>query len=97
MSYPTHVFFRGQADGKEFGDVMEANRFRSKMTFVRDVIGEWIALGGVGRGFEDPDKELKHWKGPREKRTGKKDPATKLVWVTVGARGGDEPALETSV
>ncbi|KAH0555903.1 hypothetical protein GP486_006151 [Trichoglossum hirsutum] len=117
MSYPTYVFFRGHADGKEFSDVMEANRFRSKMIFIRDVIGEWISLGGVGRGFEDPDKELKHWKGPREKRSGSgsssgggsgggggsgknkdgKDPATKLVWVTVGARGGDEPALETLV
>ncbi|KAH0536309.1 hypothetical protein FGG08_006802 [Glutinoglossum americanum] len=97
MSHPTHVFFRGQADGKEFSDVMEANRFRSKMSFVRDVIGEWIALGGIGRGVDDPDKDLRRWTGPRERRTAKKDPTTKMVWVTVGARGGDQPALETTM
>jgi len=87
---------RGYADGKDFRDVMEANRFHIKMQFVLEVICEWILLEGVGRGFEDPDKELKQWVGPREKRVGRGG-STKLVWVTIGARGGDELALETSV
>ncbi|KAI9784837.1 MAG: Cell cycle serine/threonine-protein kinase cdc5/MSD2 [Geoglossum umbratile] len=96
LSYPTHIMFRGRAGGKDFSNVMEANHFRSKMQFALEVILEWILLDGVGRGFEDPDKELKQWAGPRERRVGKGGSPTKLVWVTIGARGRDLPALETS-
>ncbi|RDA92289.1 hypothetical protein CP533_3253 [Ophiocordyceps camponoti-saundersi (nom. inval.)] len=61
-----------------------ANDFRRKVEFVRDVVREWVANGGMGNSVMARDSRLR-WMGFRE--TG--GPLQKHVWVTIGARWGD--------
>ena len=81
LSYPTTVMLSGHYRGHDFQDVITANELVGKLTFVRDAVGFWAREGGLGcmggenRGFK--------WEGMREKEG-------RLVWVTVGAKGGDE-------
>lgn len=64
-----------------------ANHFRRKVEFIRDVVREWTANGGIGNSDMDREHRLR-WTGVRETR-GVPNPA-KHVWVTIGARAGDE-------
>ena len=64
-----------------------ANQFRKKIEFVRDVVREWTANGGLGNSDLSRERRLR-WTGVRETK-GVPIPA-KHVWVTIGARGGDE-------
>lgn len=67
-------------------DIPEQNGFRDKIKFIRDVVGEWIANGGLGN--SDQSREgRKLWRGPREIGNGNPQ---KQVWVTIGARWGDQ-------
>jgi hypothetical protein len=64
-----------------------ANQFRQKIEFIRDVVREWNANGGLGNSDFSREGRLM-WTGVRETR-GVQIPA-KHVWVTIGARQGDE-------
>lgn len=64
-----------------------ANQFRRKVEFVRDVVREWTANGGLGNSDLSRERRLR-WTGVRETR-GVQIPS-KHVWVTIGARKGDE-------
>ncbi|KAK4158478.1 hypothetical protein C8A00DRAFT_39197 [Chaetomidium leptoderma] len=67
--------------------IPEANQFRRKIEFVRDVVAEWTANGGLGNSDLSRARRLR-WLGMREITTG--GTLAKHVWVTIGARGGDE-------
>jgi hypothetical protein len=64
-----------------------ANHFRRKVEFIRDIIKEWNANGGIGNSDISREKRLR-WMGIRETRN--VPIPSKHVWVTIGARGGDE-------
>lgn len=64
-----------------------ANQFRRKIEFVRDMVREWSANGGVGNSDMSREGRLR-WTGVRETRN-VQVPA-KHVWVSIGARWGDE-------
>lgn len=68
-------------------DIPAANHFRKKIEFVRDIVREWTANGGLGNSDLSREARLR-WLGVRETK-GVQIPA-KHVWVTIGARGGDE-------
>lgn len=79
LCYPTGVMLGGSYLGYEFGELVRQNELRKKVEFARDVVGTWAEEGGLGvmgrkRGFK--------WEGMMEG-------GGKLVWVTVGAKGGD--------
>ncbi|KAK3897611.1 hypothetical protein C8A05DRAFT_19658 [Staphylotrichum tortipilum] len=65
-----------------------ANQFRKKIEFIRDVLREWTANGGIGNSDMGREGRLK-WLGMRETKSAAIPPA-KHVWVTIGARKGDE-------
>lgn len=79
LSYPTGVMLTGVYRSHKFLDVMTANQLVGKLTFVKDVVGVWAGEGGLG--CMGKRKGVK-WEGMREE-------GSKLVWVTVGAKGGD--------
>lgn len=79
LSYPTIVMLRGEYRGHYFNDFIEANELWEKVGFVRDVVGSWAREGGLG--CMGGRKGVK-WEGMMEK-------GGRLVWVTVGAKGGD--------
>ena len=63
-----------------------ANDFRRKVEFIKKVVKEWVANGGMGNSSMSREDRLR-WTGHRE--TVMAAPQ-KHVWVTVGARWGDE-------
>jgi hypothetical protein len=63
-----------------------ANDFRRKVEFIKNVVKEWVSNGGMGNSAMSREGRLK-WNGHRE--TVMVAPQ-KHVWVTVGARWGDE-------
>ncbi len=63
-----------------------ANDFRRKVEFIKNVVREWVANGGLGNSSMTREGRLR-WTGCRE--TVMVAPQ-KHVWVTVGARRGDE-------
>ncbi|CAG8950346.1 hypothetical protein HYFRA_00006839 [Hymenoscyphus fraxineus] len=67
--------------------IPEANQFRKKIEFIKDVIKEWVTNGGLGCSNFNYEHRLR-WTGHRE-LVNVKIPY-KHVWVTVGARGGDD-------
>jgi hypothetical protein len=67
--------------------IPQANDFRKKVEFIRTIVGEWIRNGGLGNSDMEPEGRLR-WLGNRE-LVNVKVPY-KHVWVTVGARGGDD-------
>lgn len=71
----------------EIRDIPAANQFRLKIEFIRDVIREWVSCGGLGNGDLSREGRMR-WTGMRETK-GVPIPA-KHVWVSIGARGGDE-------
>ena len=84
LCYPTEILLGGSSSyrGHEFADLVESNELRQKVEFVRDVVGAWISAGGLGVMGEGGAMKGIKWEGMREK-------GGKLVWVTVGASGGD--------
>lgn len=63
-----------------------ANDFRRKVDFIKGVIKEWVTNGGMGNSNMSREQRLR-WTGCRESvRSG----PSKHVWVTIGARWGDE-------
>ncbi|KAL1880191.1 hypothetical protein VTK73DRAFT_6222 [Phialemonium thermophilum] len=71
----------------ELQGIPAANQFRRKVEFIRDVVREWNANGGIGNSDMSREGRLR-WTGARETRN-VPIPA-KHVWVTIGARWGDE-------
>ncbi|KAI1630562.1 kinase-like domain-containing protein [Biscogniauxia mediterranea] len=65
--------------------VPAANDLRRKIEFIRDIVREWVANGGLGNSHMDRERRLR-WMGHRE--TVHSGPS-KHVWVTIGARWGD--------
>ncbi|ORY66423.1 uncharacterized protein BCR38DRAFT_456979 [Pseudomassariella vexata] len=63
-----------------------ANDFRRKVDFIKNVVKEWVTNGGMGNSAMSRERRLK-WTGCRE--TVRSGPS-KHVWVTIGARWGDE-------
>lgn len=94
LCYPTDILLKGEwrDHNRKWGDVTAANQMREKIAFARDVVGRWIEHGGLGRmGAETgefgvvKDGRPMMWEGMREVGGDK----GKMVWVSVGARGGD--------
>lgn len=71
----------------ELRGIPAANDFRRKVGFIRTVVAEWVAGGGLGNSEMGREGRLR-WAGYRETE-GVSIPQ-KHVWVTVGSRGGDE-------
>ncbi|KAI1649743.1 kinase-like protein [Daldinia loculata] len=63
-----------------------ANDFRRKIEFIKNIIKEWVVNGGLGNSNMDRERR-QQWTGCRE--TMHSGPS-KHVWVTIGARWGDE-------
>ncbi|KAH7035365.1 kinase-like domain-containing protein [Microdochium trichocladiopsis] len=63
-----------------------ANHFRQKIEFIRGIIREWVMNGGIGNSRMSREHR-QQWTGCRE--TVHSGPS-KHVWVTIGARWGDE-------
>ncbi|KAK1600096.1 uncharacterized protein LY79DRAFT_585706 [Colletotrichum navitas] len=63
-----------------------ANDFRRKIEFIKNAVKEWVTNGGLGNSAMDRDHRLR-WGGYRETVMG--NSFIKGVWVTVGARWGD--------
>jgi hypothetical protein len=70
----------------ELQGIPTANDFRRKVEFIKNVVKEWVAGGGMGNSDFSREKRLR-WTGFRE-CVGVLSPQ-KHVWVTVGARNGD--------
>lgn len=79
LCYPTSVMLSGSYPGHDFKELIRENELDGKTAFVRDVVGLWAKEGGLG--CMGRKKGLK-WEGMLEE-------GGKLVWVTVGAKGGD--------
>ncbi|KAK1752407.1 cell cycle serine/threonine-protein kinase CDC5/MSD2 [Echria macrotheca] len=71
----------------ELQGIPGANHLRRKIEFIRDVIREWNMNGGIGNSDMSREKRLR-WTGVRE--TKNVPIPAKHVWVTIGARNGDE-------
>lgn len=71
----------------ELQGIPAANQFRRKIEFVRDMVREWNANGGIGNSDMSRERRLR-WTGVRETKN-VQIPA-KHVWVSIGARWGDE-------
>ncbi|KAM5356241.1 hypothetical protein ACJ41O_002887 [Fusarium nematophilum] len=64
-----------------------ANDFRRKIAFIKDVVKEWVTNGGLGNSQMSRESRLR-WGGYREAISA--HAPQKHVWVTVGARWGDQ-------
>ena len=76
--------------GRVRARTVKANAISEKLSFVLDVVGQWISNGGLGRLAEDGDSqglrgEKLYWEGLMVK-----DGARKMDRITVGRYGGDE-------
>ena len=64
-----------------------ANDFRRKVEFIKNVVKEWVLNGGLGNSSMKREARLR-WTGHRE--TAAVTEPQKQVWVTIGARWGDQ-------
>lgn len=64
-----------------------ANDFRRKIEFIKTVVKEWVANGGLGNSSMAREHRLR-WRGHRE--TIHSTAPQKHVWVTIGSRWGDQ-------
>jgi hypothetical protein len=71
----------------ELQGIPAANDFRRKIEFIKNVVKEWVANGGIGNSSMNRNTRLR-WTGYREIASVVEP--QKHVWVTVGARGGDQ-------
>ncbi|EFX03036.1 serine/threonine-protein kinase [Grosmannia clavigera kw1407] len=79
----------------ELQNIPAANDFRRKVEFVRSIVREWVSRRGLGNSDMSHAGRLR-WMGARETAklapgtvTPTPVPASKHVWVTIGARLGD--------
>ncbi|KAI9698502.1 MAG: Cell cycle serine/threonine-protein kinase cdc5/MSD2 [Candelina mexicana] len=89
LSYPTQALLHGSYQNSSFSEIVEANQLDRKLAFVRDVVVDWCQAGGIGR---ISGNDRRNWEGMREISSAAK--SERLVWVTVGARGGDHRYVE---
>ncbi|KAJ5708542.1 hypothetical protein N7488_008343 [Penicillium malachiteum] len=76
-------------------EILDANSFLQKISFIKDVLKVWIKYGRLGgrptnfraAGDDSPPPEM-FWQGTQE-RSQTSSQGTKFVWVTVGAPDGD--------
>jgi hypothetical protein len=71
-------------------DVLEANSFLEKISFIREIMSSWVKHGRLGgqrsQDQTSTDAAKVFWEGTQEQaQVG----GGKFVWVTVGAPGGD--------
>lgn len=71
----------------ELQGIPAANDFRRKIDFIKNVIKEWVSNGGLGNSNMSRETRLR-WLGYRE--TVNATIPQKHVWVTIGARWGDQ-------
>lgn len=71
----------------ELQGIPAANDFRRKVEFIKNVVKEWNLNGGLGNSPMDRENRMR-WTGYRE--TVNVNIPCKMVWVTVGARWGDQ-------
>lgn len=91
LSYPVPILLQGHFSPKgreahSFEDIVVANQLKEKVVFIRDVAKRWYTCGGIGCLGEGEGSRMR-WEGLAERGVGGK--AEKLVWVSIGARGGD--------
>ncbi|OGM50909.1 putative serine/threonine protein kinase [Aspergillus bombycis] len=75
---------------KRLRDILEANAFLPKITFMKTVLKGWIKLGRLGErpSEQQPVSDGLFWEGAQE-RPQAGGSGGRFVWVTVGAPGGD--------
>ncbi|KAK5987611.1 Cell cycle serine/threonine-protein kinase CDC5/MSD2 [Cladobotryum mycophilum] len=71
----------------ELQGIPVANDFRRKIEFIKNVVKEWVANEGLGNSSMSRESRLR-WTGFRE--TISTTSPQKHVWVTIGARWGDQ-------
>ncbi|KID81839.1 cell cycle serine/threonine-protein kinase CDC5/MSD2 [Metarhizium guizhouense ARSEF 977] len=71
----------------EVQGIPAANDFRRKVEFIKNVVKEWVANGGLGNSSMSRESRLR-WTGYRELVN--TTIPQKHVWVTIGARWGDQ-------
>lgn len=81
LSYPPAILARGVYQKDDFRDIIAANDFIAKLTFVKRAVGAWLDAGGLG-GLKEEDTHLQ-WDGATEGES-------RLLWVSIGAYGGDK-------
>lgn len=69
-------------------EVLEANSFLQKISFIKEVLKSWIREGRLGGRAPDRTGTEMFWEGAQERAQGSGG-SSKFVWVTVGAPGGD--------
>lgn len=79
LSYPTSIILEGIHKDIDFKDIIGTNELRDKLQFVNTVLGIWLDNGGLG--CLGKDNKYLLWRGMGD--------SGKLLWVTVGAEGGD--------
>ena len=86
LHYPTAVMLKGSYGDNDFRMLSLENELRAKVVFVKDTVATWLKAGGLGRTI---GQQRIKWEGMSENVKG-----GKLVWVTVGAYGGDQRKIE---
>lgn len=89
LSYPTSIIVEGTYRDANFRHIIETNELRDKLQFISAVLKIWLENGGLG--CLGKDNKYLLWRGMGD--------SGKLLWVTVGAEGGDlryhqSPAVE---
>lgn len=87
LRYPTSVILSGSYRGYDFQRLITENQLPEKLAFFREVVDAWHDAGGLGC---MGSKNEVRWEGMSEK-------GGKLVWVTVGAHGGDGKKYERRI
>ena len=86
LHYPTSVMLKGSYGDNDFRILSLENELRAKVVFVKNTVATWLKAGGLGRTI---GQQRIKWEGMTENGKGEK-----LVWVTVGAYGGDQKKVE---
>lgn len=84
---PTRSTRRRPEIDPELQGIPAANDFRRKIDFIKTVVKEWVANGGLGNSSMAREQRLR-WRGHRE--TIHSTAPQKHVWVTIGSRWGDQ-------
>ncbi|OAA80017.1 Serine/threonine-protein kinase [Akanthomyces lecanii RCEF 1005] len=84
---PTRSTRRRPEIDPELQGIPAANDFRRKIDFIKTVVKEWVANGGLGNSSMGREQRLR-WRGHRE--TIHSTAPQKHVWVTIGSRWGDQ-------
>ncbi|GAB0137366.1 hypothetical protein EsDP_00005634 [Epichloe bromicola] len=71
----------------ELQGIPAANDFRRKIEFIKNIVKEWVTNGGLGNSSMSRETRLR-WTGYRELVN--TTIPQKHVWVTIGARWGDQ-------